>query len=78
MRVFLILRVIGSRSFIEESEIQPLSDRQNTILGLLKEGYTNREIADVIGYSESLVRHETMIIYKKLRVEGRNELRESS
>ena len=69
---------IGSRSFIEESEIQPLSDRQNTILGLLKEGYTNREIADVIGYSESLVRHETMIIYKKLRVEGRNELRESS
>ena len=39
---------------------------------------TNKEIADAIGYSESLVRHETMIIYKKLRVEGRSQLRESS
>ena len=68
---------IGSRTFIEESEVQPLSDRQNRILELLKLGRTNREIADVIGYSESLVRHETMIIYKKLRVEGRHELRES-
>jgi DNA-binding CsgD family transcriptional regulator len=68
---------IGSRSFIEESEVQPLSERQNRILDLLKLGRTNKEIADSIGYSESLVRHETMIIYKKLRVEGRHELRES-
>ncbi|MFM8843390.1 MAG: response regulator transcription factor, partial [Actinomycetota bacterium] len=69
---------IGSRSFLEESEIQPLSERQEKILALLKSGKTNREIADAIGYSESLVRHETMIIYKKLRVEGRHELRENS
>ena len=67
---------IGSRTFIDESEIQPLSDRQNAILELVKQGKTNREIADAIGYSESLVRHETMIIYKKLRVEGRHQLRE--
>ncbi|MEY4197479.1 MAG: Bacterial regulatory protein luxR family, partial [Actinomycetota bacterium] len=39
-------------------------------------GMTNKEIAELIGYSESLVRHETMIIYKKLRVEGRHQLRE--
>ena len=70
--------VINSRRVIEESEVQPLSERQNRILDLLKTGRTNKEIAEVIGYSESLVRHETMIIYKKLRVEGRNQLRESS
>ena len=69
---------IGSRSFLEESEIQPLSERQEKILEFLKTGMTNKEIADAIGYSESLVRHETMIIYKKLRVEGRSQLRESS
>jgi len=67
---------IGSRNFIEESEVQPLSERQNRILELLKLGKTNKEIAEAIDYSESLVRHETMIIYKKLRVEGRHELRE--
>jgi DNA-binding CsgD family transcriptional regulator len=67
---------IGSRNFIEESEVQPLSERQNRILELLKLGKTNKQIAEVIDYSESLVRHETMIIYKKLRVEGRHELRE--
>ena len=67
---------IGPRNFIEESEVQPLSERQNRILELLKLGKTNKEIAEAIDYSESLVRHETMIIYKKLRVEGRHELRE--
>ena len=67
---------IGSRSFADESEVQPLSDRQRSILDLVKQGKTNRQIADAIGYSESLVRHETMIIYKKLRVEGRHQLRE--
>ena len=69
---------VGSRTFVDGSEIQPLSLRQTTILDLLKTGKTNREIADAIGYSESLVRHETMIIYKKLRVSGRQQLRESS
>ena len=67
---------LGSRTFLDGSEIQPLSDRQNSILQLIKQGKTNKEIADVIGYSESLVRHETIIIYKKLRVEGRHQLRE--
>lgn len=67
----------SSRNLIEQSELQPLSQRQEKILELLRSGKTNKAIAQIIGYSESLVRHETMIIYKKLRVEGRHELRES-
>lgn len=66
----------GAFSQFEESVNQPLSERQTTILEYLKNGMTNKAIADLIGYSESLVRHETMIIYKKLRVEGRHQLRE--
>jgi DNA-binding NarL/FixJ family response regulator len=41
---------------------------------MLREGKTNKFIALAIGYSESLVRHETMNIYKKLGVEGRHQL----
>jgi DNA-binding NarL/FixJ family response regulator len=67
---------LGSRTFTDENEVQPLTQRQTTILESLKNGKTNKEIAEMIGYSESLVRHETMIIYKKLRVEGRHQLLE--
>ena len=65
------------RDLTQTSELQPLTQRQEKILELLRAGKTNKSIAQNIGYSESLVRHETMIIYKKLRVEGRHELRES-
>lgn len=74
----LEIRTLSSaRELIEHSELQPLTQRQEKILELLRAGKTNKSIAQLIGYSESLVRHETMIIYKKLRVEGRHELRES-
>jgi DNA-binding CsgD family transcriptional regulator len=72
-----IRRLANSRDLIAQSELQPLTVRQEKILELLRAGKTNKSIAYEIGYSESLVRHETMIIYKKLRVEGRHELRES-
>jgi DNA-binding NarL/FixJ family response regulator len=74
----LELRTLStSRELLSGSELQPLTQRQEKILELLRSGKTNKSIANEIGYSESLVRHETMIIYKKLRVEGRHELRES-
>jgi DNA-binding CsgD family transcriptional regulator len=53
-----------------------LSDRQKTILLLLERGLTNPVIADQIGYSESLVRQETMAIYAHLNISGRKELLE--
>ncbi len=73
----LEIRTLSSaRELMDKSELQPLTARQEKILELLRAGNTNKSIANIIGYSESLVRHETMIIYKKLRVEGRHELRE--
>ena len=51
-----------------------LSLRQEKILALIRQNKTNAQIANAIGFSESLVKQETMIIYRKLGVEGRNEL----
>ena len=53
---------------------QELTDRQKVILEMLKEGRTNGSIASVLGYSESLIRQETIIIYRKLGVSGRHEI----
>lgn len=51
-----------------------LTERQQQILSLVKSGMTNPAIAAQMGYSESLIRQETMVIYQKLGVDGRREL----
>lgn len=52
-----------------------LTPRQENILKMVNEGKTNALIASQLGYSESLIRQETIIIYRKLGVEGRRELK---
>jgi len=56
--------------------VLPLTDRQLVIASMLERGFNNGKISEEIGYSESLVRQETVLIYKKLRVSGRVEMRE--
>jgi DNA-binding CsgD family transcriptional regulator len=51
-----------------------LSNRQKVIYEMLAKGATNLEIARDIGFSESLVRQETIEIYRVLGVSGRKEL----
>jgi len=53
---------------------EKLTERQSLILDLIREGKTNNFIADRLGYSESLIRQETMVIYQKLGVDGRREI----
>jgi DNA-binding CsgD family transcriptional regulator len=50
-----------------------LSQRQLTVLDFLAQGYSNREIGRLIGFSESTVRQDTMAIYAFLGVSGRKE-----
>jgi len=52
----------------------PLTDRQLVIAGLLERGFSNSQIGLEIGYSDSLVRQETVSIYKKLNVTGREAM----
>lgn len=51
-----------------------LTERQQIIKNLVVKGFSNPQIASEIGYSESLVRQETIAIYSMLRVSGRKEL----
>jgi DNA-binding CsgD family transcriptional regulator len=52
---------------------EALTERQVVILKLLSEGRTNLDIADALGYSESLIRQETIRIYAHLGCNGRHE-----
>jgi DNA-binding NarL/FixJ family response regulator len=52
----------------------PLTDRQFVIAGLLEQGFNNAQIAEEISYSESLIRQETVVIYRKLQVTGRKAM----
>jgi DNA-binding CsgD family transcriptional regulator len=66
----------NSRSQItkmENGESGELTERQLLILQMISEGRTNADIADLLGYSESLVRQETIRIYSKLNCTGRAE-----
>jgi DNA-binding CsgD family transcriptional regulator len=55
-----------------------MTQRQKIILSYVEKGFTNPQIAQEIGYSESLVRHETIEIYSKLNVSGRKDLIQNS
>ena len=57
---------------------EELSERESRILELIREGKTNPEIANEMGYSESLIRQETVSIYRKLGVSGRKEIKSAN
>lgn len=64
-----------SKSKLNESLLgQALTSRQSEILELIIERKTNMQIANDLGYSESLIKQESMIIYAKLGVKGRQEI----
>jgi len=44
-------------------------------LVLIEDGNTNFAIAEKLGYSESLIRQESIAIYRKLGILGRRDLK---
>ena len=54
-------------------EGQKLTERQSQILHLMAEGKTNLAISEILGFSESTIRQESIKIYSKLRCAGRKE-----
>jgi DNA-binding CsgD family transcriptional regulator len=53
---------------------KPLTSRQKVVLDYMKQGLTNEEIAVKIGFSTSLVKQESMLIFSKLGISGRKGL----
>lgn len=54
-------------------EGRKLTERQEQILQLMSEGKTNLAISQILGFSESTIRQESIRIYEKLRCDGRKE-----
>lgn len=69
-----MLHSASEKSLIKRSQQEELTTRQKVIVELLAKGYTNVEISKEIGYSESLIRQETIAIYAFMGVSGRKEL----
>lgn len=56
------------------STSKSLTARQSEIVRLIRDGKTNSAIANDLGFSESLIRQETIFIYRKLGITGRKDL----
>jgi DNA-binding NarL/FixJ family response regulator len=52
---------------------QPLSDREQQVLGLIAEGYPTREVAEHLAYSERTVKNVLHDIVTKLNVRSRSQ-----
>lgn len=66
-------KIIAQRKLSRNLELR-LTERQELILELMQSGKTNPVIARLLGYSESLIRQETISIYRKLGIKGRRDL----
>lgn len=64
----------NSKEPMQRSE---LSGRQKVILKMIKKGFTNLQISQELGYSESLIKKESVKIFDVLGVSGRKEILES-
>ena len=53
------------------ADYEPLTEREMSVLRMLAEGRTNREIGDVMSFSETTVKRETQSIIAKLRSSDR-------
>jgi DNA-binding CsgD family transcriptional regulator len=69
------LKVISSKPTILKNNVQDqkLTERQLLILRMISENRTNILISELLGYSESTIRQETIKIYAKLGCNGREE-----
>ncbi len=55
------------------SSIKQLTERQILILKMMSEERTNQNISELLGYSESTIRQETVKIFSNLNCNGREE-----
>jgi DNA-binding CsgD family transcriptional regulator len=63
----------GNRQFVAGAKL-PLTARQRLILSLLRKGFTNVELAGMVGASPRAIKHELQTLFCKLHVSNRTEL----
>ena len=62
-----------STKTLRASQVSKLSKRQQEIFLLMREGQTNLTIAKSLGYSESLIKAESVKIFRGLEITGRQD-----
>jgi two-component system, NarL family, nitrate/nitrite response regulator NarL len=69
-----LLDVLNGSSESGVSPMRPVfTERELDVVRMLKDGFTNREIADALGISEKTVKHYVGVIMQKLSVRNRVE-----
>ncbi len=79
MRKVLEQMLVGSQDkFLDkiDSEGSHLTERQQQVIELVKQGKTNKEIASELFISENTVKYHLKIIYNILKIENRAQLQE--
>lgn len=74
-RLTRLANMTGSHAFLEKQELQleELTSREEQVLSLIHEGYTNQEIADQLVIECGTVKNHVHNILKKLEVSNRHE-----
>jgi DNA-binding CsgD family transcriptional regulator len=54
---------------------QNLTEREKQLTKLALEGLSNGQIAEIVGTSENTIKYEFRIIYQKMRIKNRNQLK---
>jgi len=79
-RLKIHLAVSRKRENLDPDKVESLSARLNdtemAVAKLMAQGYTNAEIADQLHYSYNYVKKVSSIIFNKLGISRRNEIRE--
>ena len=57
----------------EDPPVAPLSSRQGEILNMLAKGFSNREMAEILGISVTVVKEHITALYGKLGAANRAE-----
>lgn len=71
-REYQVIQGIQQTSYLDLVSPE-LTERQLVILRLISEDRTNITISELLGYSESTIRQETIKIFAKLQCSGRHE-----
>lgn len=71
---FFICLLIKFRKPIKKSIIQDLSIQERKIYGLLLEGKSNKEMADILGVELSTIKSHLSSIYSKLNIRSRKDI----
>ena len=68
-----ILSKFQTAMLAQKADFVELSSRENQVLELISKGKINKEIANILGCSESTIKQHNVKIYKKLNVNNRTE-----